>query len=168
MQELHLKKRIGNPQRKYMMKLILMVIHVDIKILDNIHNEAHKKGGEYLKSAVFGGLDGIITSYSVVMGSLGVNTLIYIFNEANLAPVVVLVLGISNVFGDGIAMAMGDYLSTKSEIEYTKMERQREEWEIENNPNEEKMEIYNLYQVFSNNNIKFYVRKEECQRMMLL
>ena len=36
------------------------------------HKEKHKKGGEFLRSAVFGGLDGIITSYSVVMGSLGV------------------------------------------------------------------------------------------------
>jgi DNA damage-binding protein 1 len=37
------------------------------------HSEKHvSTGAEHIKSAVYGGLDGIITTYSVVMGVLGV------------------------------------------------------------------------------------------------
>lgn len=72
------------------------------------HGEKHQSGGEYIKSAVYGGMDGIVTTYSVVMGVLG----------ANLSMGVVLALGLANLFGDGLSMALGDYLSTKAEIEY--------------------------------------------------
>lgn len=34
---------------------------------------------------------------------------------ASLKPIVVLALGVANLIGDGISMALGDYLSTKSE-----------------------------------------------------
>jgi VIT1/CCC1 family predicted Fe2+/Mn2+ transporter len=50
-------------------------------------------------------MDGMITTYSVVMGVFG----------ANLKMGVVLTLGIANLIGDGLSMAFGDYLSTKSE-----------------------------------------------------
>ena len=99
------------------------------------HKEKHKEGGEFLKSAVYGGLDGIITTYSVVMGSAGAS-----FNLG-----IVLILGISNMIGDGISMGLGDFLSSKSEIEYRRKEQKREEWEIENNPEGEKLEMAEVY-----------------------
>jgi len=42
-------------------------------------------------------------------------------------------------------MAAGDYLSTKSEMEFNLAERQREEWEVENNPEGEKLEMEEIY-----------------------
>lgn len=99
------------------------------------HGEKHKEGGEFLKSAVYGGLDGIITTYSVVMGAAGAS-----FNIG-----IVLILGISNMISDGISMGLGDYLSTKSEVEFRKKEKKREEWEIENNPEGEKAEMTEVY-----------------------
>lgn len=50
----------------------------------------------------------MITTYSVVMGVAG----------ANLSTIIVVALGVANLIGDGISMALGDYLSTKSEIEF--------------------------------------------------
>jgi VIT1/CCC1 family predicted Fe2+/Mn2+ transporter len=97
--------------------------------------EGHKSGGGHLKSFVYGGLDGIITSFAVVSGVVGVN----------LSAVVVLILGISNLVADGISMSIGDYLSTKSEIEFQKEERKREEWEVENNPEGEMQEMEEIY-----------------------
>lgn len=99
------------------------------------HSEKHKKGGEFLKSAVYGGLDGMITTYSVVMGAGG----------ASLGVAVVLILGIANMIGDGLSMALGDYLSTKSEQEYQKSEKKRETWEVENNLEGEKQEMIEVY-----------------------
>lgn len=50
-------------------------------------------------------MDGIITTYSVVSGSFG----------ANLSIAVIVILGIANLIGDGLSMALGDYISTKTE-----------------------------------------------------
>lgn len=99
------------------------------------HKEKHMEGGEFLKSAVYGGLDGIITTYSVVMGSAGAS-----FNIG-----IILILGVANMIGDGISMGLGDYLSTKSEIDFRNKEKKREEWEIENNPEGEKLEMTEVY-----------------------
>lgn len=98
--------------------------------------EQHKKGGEYLKSAVYGGLDGIITTFAVVAGVTG----------AALSPGIILILGFANLIGDGISMAVGDYLSTKAEHEYYESEKKRERWEVDNYPEGEKQEMIELYQ----------------------
>jgi VIT1/CCC1 family predicted Fe2+/Mn2+ transporter len=42
-------------------------------------------------------------------------------------------------------MAIGDFLSTKSENEYHRAEREREAWEVENYPAGEKKELVELY-----------------------
>lgn len=60
---------------------------------------------EYGKSIIYGGLDGIITTFAVVSGSIG----------GNLSSKVVLILGISNLIADGFSMAAGDYLSSLTE-----------------------------------------------------
>lgn len=35
------------------------------------HDEAHNDKGDYLKAMVFGGLDGILTSFAIVAGAAG-------------------------------------------------------------------------------------------------
>ena len=98
--------------------------------------EGHQQEkGQYVKSAVYGGLDGIITTFAVVAGVAG----------ASLNTGVVLILGFANLIADGLSMAIGDYLSTKSEREYHQAERRRELWEIENYPEGEKCEMVELY-----------------------
>ncbi|GEK90150.1 VIT1/CCC1 transporter family protein [Alkalibacterium putridalgicola] len=81
------------------------------------------EGGEYIKSMVYGGLDGIITTFAVVSGVAG----------ATLAVRVVIILGFSNLLADGFSMAVGDYLSSKSEKEYRAgVEDQTEREVVEN------------------------------------
>ena len=98
--------------------------------------EEHQIGhGQYLKSFVYGGLDGIVTTFAVVAGVTG----------ANLSAVVILILGVANLIADGISMAFGDYLSSKAENEYMAAERIRETWEVRNYPDGEKREMVELY-----------------------
>ena len=61
----------------------------------------------YIKSIVYGGMDGIITTFAIVAGVAG----------ATLSANIILILGFANLIADGISMAAGDYLSTKSEME---------------------------------------------------
>lgn len=99
--------------------------------------EPHRSGGgQYIKSFVYGGLDGTITTFAVVAGVAG----------ASLSTSVILILGFANLFADGIAMAFGDFLSTRAEQQYAAGERKREEWELENYPEGEKKELREIYQ----------------------
>lgn len=98
--------------------------------------EKHKTGaGAYIGEAVYGALDGIVTTFAVVAGVEG----------ARLSSGIVLILGFANLIGDGLSMGVGSYLSTKSRQEYEKSERIREEWEIDNYPEGEKEEIRQIY-----------------------
>ncbi|MGQ9590686.1 MAG: VIT1/CCC1 transporter family protein [Planctomycetota bacterium] len=98
--------------------------------------ERHRAAsGRYLKSIVYGGLDGIITTFAVVAGVAG----------AALSSGIVLILGFANLIADGLSMAIGDYLSTKAENDYAKAEREREEWEVEHYPDGEKKELVEVY-----------------------
>lgn len=99
--------------------------------------ESHTQAqGRYIKSVVYGGLDGIITTFAVVAGVAG----------ASLSAGVVLILGFANLIADGISMAIGDYLSSKSEREYEAAERKREAWEVEHYPEGEKKELVEIYE----------------------
>jgi VIT1/CCC1 family predicted Fe2+/Mn2+ transporter len=97
--------------------------------------EEHKTSGHYIKSAIYGGLDGTITTFAVVAGVAG----------ASLNAGVVLILGFANLIADGLSMAIGDYISTKSEREYQAAERERELWEARNYPEGEKQELVEIY-----------------------
>ncbi|MEX2578640.1 MAG: VIT1/CCC1 transporter family protein [Verrucomicrobiales bacterium] len=92
-------------------------------------------GGQYLKSFVYGGLDGTITTFAVVAGVAG----------ASLSANVILILGFANLVADGVAMAFGDFLSTRAERQYQAAERTREEWELEHFPDGEKQELIEVY-----------------------
>ncbi len=99
--------------------------------------EPHRNGGgQYIKSFVYGGLDGTITTFAVVAGVAG----------ASLNSSVILILGFANLIADGIAMAFGDFLSTRAEQQYQASERKREEWELENYPEGEKKELREVYE----------------------
>lgn len=92
-------------------------------------------GSQYLGEMVYGGLDGIITTFAVVSGVAG----------AQLGTPVILILGLANLFADGFSMATGAYLSSKSEHEYYRKEWEREAWEVEHFPDGERAELLEVY-----------------------
>ncbi len=91
--------------------------------------------GGYIGDIVYGANDGIITTFAVVAGVAG----------AALSPIIVLILGAANLLADGFSMAAGNFLARKSERDYRRIERAREEWEIDQLPEEERTEIRKLY-----------------------
>ena len=76
----------------------------------------------YLREWVYGGIDGVITTFAIVAGVVG----------ASLSPVIVLILGLANLIADGFSMAAGSYSSTKADNDNYWRLRAREENHIEN------------------------------------
>ena len=112
--------------------------HDPRQIANAVHARLEKHGGlgsAYLGEIVYGGLDGIITTFAVVSGVAG----------AELGTGVILILGLANLFADGFSMATGAYLSTKSEQEFYDKEYAREAWEVEHYPEGERAELLELY-----------------------
>mmetsp|Transcript_11651 Transcript_11651/g.24563 ORF Transcript_11651/g.24563 Transcript_11651/m.24563 type:complete len:279 (-) Transcript_11651:2657-3493(-) len=97
--------------------------------------EMHQTEGGFLKPLIFGGLDGILTSFAIVAGAAG----------GSMPVPVVLVLGFSNIFADALAMGVGEFLSSKAENEWILSERRRENWEMENYPEGEIKEMIDIY-----------------------
>jgi VIT1/CCC1 family predicted Fe2+/Mn2+ transporter len=92
-------------------------------------------GSQYIGNMVYGGLDGIVTTFAVVSGVAG----------ANLGANVVMIMGVANLLADGLSMAIGAYLSEKSVKEYYNNEKRRETWEVENYPEGERLELKEIY-----------------------
>jgi len=99
------------------------------------HTEQHKSGGDLMKSAVYGSFDAIITIFTAVAGAEG----------SSLGALVVLIIGVVSIISDALAMAFGDYLSSRAETQFAENERKRETWEVENNPEAEKEEMIQIY-----------------------
>ncbi len=66
---------------------------------------------KYIKSLIYGGMDGLITTFAIVISSV----------SANLNYKIVLGLGFANLLADGFSMAFGDYISSKAENESNKI-----------------------------------------------
>jgi VIT1/CCC1 family predicted Fe2+/Mn2+ transporter len=59
---------------------------------------------KFVSPIVYGGLDGIITTFAVVAGSVG----------GSVSNLVIIILGFSNLLADGFSMGAGAYLSATS------------------------------------------------------
>ncbi|MEX0289159.1 MAG: VIT1/CCC1 transporter family protein [Flavobacteriaceae bacterium] len=103
-----------------------------------IHGERglFRKFEKYLGEFVYGGIDGCVTTFAVVAGSVG----------AGLNSSIIIILGFANLLADGFAMSIGAYLSTKSEKDNYQKHKQIEFWEIDNMPEMERQEIREIYQ----------------------
>lgn len=60
---------------------------------------------QYLGELVYGGIDGIVTTFAVVTASV----------SAQLSPKIIILLGFANLLADGFAMSVGSFLSARAE-----------------------------------------------------
>ncbi|MEM7567240.1 MAG: VIT1/CCC1 transporter family protein [Pseudomonadota bacterium] len=85
----------------------------------------------YLKQIVYGGNDGIVTTFAVVAGFEGAGGGA---ESSTLAAGVVLLFGLANLFGDAASMGLGDYISERSEREVEEAERAAVREEVRADP----------------------------------
>lgn len=104
----------------------------------------------YLREIVYGGNDGIVTTFAVVAGFAGAN----MSSASELGYMTVLLFGLANLFADASSMGLGNLLSMRAEQDRYKKEREKEAYEIEHSAEIEKMETVQLLMTkgFSNEN----------------
>ncbi|OGQ05836.1 MAG: hypothetical protein A2W61_06900 [Deltaproteobacteria bacterium RIFCSPLOWO2_01_44_7] len=94
-----------------------------------------KPAHSYLRDFVYGAIDGIVTTFAVVAGVIG----------ANLSAGIVVILGLANLVGDGFSMAVGNFVSTRTERQQKEKARDRERNHIATFPEGEKEEVRQIF-----------------------
>lgn len=89
----------------------------------------------YLSDAILGGIDGGVTTFAVVAGTMG----------GGFPALVALALGLSNLFADGFSMAVSNYQASSSILGRLKKLRKLEAEHIEKVPEGEREEIRQIY-----------------------
>ena len=89
----------------------------------------------YLPDAVYGAIDGTVTTFAVVSGAIG----------ADLSSRVVLILGIANLLADGFSMAAGNFTATKSAADMVERLREQELRHIQLDKEGETREVREIY-----------------------
>ncbi|MHA3978468.1 VIT1/CCC1 transporter family protein [Halovulum sp. GXIMD14794] len=76
---------------------------------------ARRIGGvqTHLKQIVYGGNDGIVTTFAIVAGFAGAGS----GAGAEVGGIAVLLFGLANLFADGTAMGLGDFLSSRAQAD---------------------------------------------------
>lgn len=102
------------------------------------HNIGHLQ--EYLKQIVYGGNDGIVTTFAVVAGFAGFG----VDGAAQVGGVAVLLFGIANILADGTSMGLGEFLSSRSERDLYIAHRNKELIEMRERPEVERAEVITI------------------------
>ena len=89
----------------------------------------------YVRDMVYGGIDGVITTFAIVGGVAG----------AELSNGIVIILGVSNLVADGGSMAAANFLGTRAENDHRDRTRRIEETHISIHPAGEREEVREIY-----------------------
>lgn len=104
-------------------------------IHEHLENHHAHSSAKYIKNIIYGGMDGIITTFSIIAACFG----------ANLEIKYIISMGVANLFADAFSMGFGDYLSSYFENRYILSEKKKELYELENNRDYEVNEMIDLY-----------------------
>lgn len=95
--------------------------------------EQHPHGGDWLREIVFGMNDGLVT------------TLVFIMAVSSVATSHLVLIAMGEVVAGGISMALGGYLSSRTEQDILDNRIATEREEIRNEPDEEREELRAIY-----------------------
>lgn len=84
----------------------------------------HSPFADYFKEIIYGGIDGIVTTFAVVAGFAGAA----MSNDVTvqMSFLVVLLFGLANLFADAASMGLGNFLSVRSEKDLYNAKRETE------------------------------------------
>jgi VIT1/CCC1 family predicted Fe2+/Mn2+ transporter len=97
------------------------------------HSHADVSGG-WLRAAVFGAMDGLVSNTALVAGVAG----------GGAAPRTVVLSGVAGLIAGAISMALGEYTSVKTQNEQLDLEMAKERRELEVNPEGELAELVQM------------------------
>jgi len=98
------------------------------------HTHRDVSGG-WLRPAVFGAMDGLVSNFALMAGVVG----------GNAGHGTVVLTGLAGLFAGACSMAAGEYTSVASQREVVQAELEVERLELRRHPNEELAELAQLY-----------------------
>ena len=98
------------------------------------HHHGDVSGG-WLRAAVFGAMDGLVSNTALVAGVAG----------GGAAPRTVVLSGVAGLIAGAISMALGEYTSVKTQNEQLDLEVAKERRELVRNPDGELAELAQMY-----------------------
>ena len=97
---------------------------------------------ENLRQIVYGGNDGIVTTFAIVASFVGAGA----EGAAQIGALAVLLFGLANLFADATSMGLSEFLSHRSERDIYRATRKRELELLKSNPDGEFAEAVQLLQ----------------------
>ena len=92
------------------------------QIEEHIENQHAGQSSNSIKSIVYGGIDGIITTFCILATGIG----------ASIDYNIIIIISLSNILADGLSMGFGDYISSSLEKKYIESETSKEIYEYHN------------------------------------
>jgi len=105
------------------------------KIVISHHEDHHTDRIGWLRAAVLGANDGIISTASLMVG----------VTASNAERGAVLVAGVAGLVAGAMSMAAGEYVSVSSQSDTEQADLRREREELRSNPQSEHQELANIY-----------------------
>ncbi len=97
------------------------------------HSHSDVSGG-WLRAAVFGAMDGLVTNIALIAGVGG----------GGVAPDVIILTGTAGLVAGAISMALGEYTSVRTQNEQVAAEVEKERLELERHPRAERRELVEM------------------------
>lgn len=97
---------------------------------------------DYFKEVIYGGIDGIVTTFAVVAGFAG--AALSTDSTTQLSFLIVLLFGLANLFADAASMGLGNFLSVRSEKDLYLATRGKEREGLRADPESEKRETIRI------------------------
>ncbi len=94
-------------------------------------HEHRDVSGGWLRPAVFGAMDGLVTNVSLIAG----------VGAGGGAPHIIILTGLAGLAAGAFSMATGEYVSVSSQNELVHAEVRKERYELEHNPDRERREL---------------------------